>query len=203
MKRACALLGLPSFVLLVGFVAPSCATATTESEPPRSRPPEVVGLVPLSEPGSAEATTRPARAVSGRIADTSAPESLPALSSPPTGDACAALLGPRSVKRAALGRTLDAGLGTWLKGVDVEAKIDRGHFQGWLVRSLYAGDPCWTNVDLRAGDVVTRINRHSVQRPEEAQVVWTALRSSDEIVVDYVRDGKPRSVKFAVVDAPE
>jgi type II secretory pathway component PulC len=89
-----------------------------------------------------------------------------------------------------------------LRGVDVEAKIERGHFQGWLVRSIYAGDPCWAEIDLRTGDIVTRVNRRPIERPEEAQAVWTGLRTSGEVVVDYVRDGHPRTIKFAVVDVP-
>jgi len=104
------------------------------------------------------------------------------------------------VRRATLIRTLDAGLGTWLRGVDVEGKVERGHFQGWLVRSVYGGDPCWADIDLRPGDVVVRINRRPIERPEEAQAVWTGLRTSGEILVEFVRDGRPRTLRFTISD---
>ncbi len=138
-----------------------------------------------------------------RGADPGIPKDESSSSSRPSARTCETRSGVRIVKRAALERTLDAGLGTWLKGVDVEAKIDRGHFQGWLVRSIYSGDPCWAEIDLRTGDIVTRVNRRPIERPEEAQAVWTALRKTGEVVVDYLRDGQRRTLRFAVVDAPE
>jgi hypothetical protein len=112
---------------------------------------------------------------------------------------CTALLGP-AMRRSALTRTLDAGLGAWLRGLDIEPKVDQGRFQGWMIRAIQPGDPCWSEVDLREGDVIKRVNRRSIQRPDEAQAVWTALRASREIVVDYLRDGKPRTLRLPVVD---
>jgi hypothetical protein len=123
-------------------------------------------------------------------------------SSKPFSPVCDARVGPRAIRRAALVRTLDAGLGAWLRGVDVEGKIDHGHFQGWLVRSIYGGDPCWSDVDLLPGDVVTRINHRPIERPEEAQAVWTALRSSTEILIELIRGSRLRSLKFQVVETP-
>jgi hypothetical protein len=106
-----------------------------------------------------------------------------------------------AVRRSVLKRTLDAGLGNWLRGVDIEPAVDqRGRFQGWLINAIHTGDPCWTDVDLRAGDIVARINRRSIQRPEDAQKVWTALRGTGEIVVEYVREGKARTLRFPVVN---
>lgn|GEM_PF-4262966 len=185
----------------------SCATSPAASEPPRApRPPEVAGLEPLADPAPIDETVSSANAASSASSDNqlidrqSGPADSIVL---PAGQPCGARVGARGVKRSALGRTLDAGLGTWLRGIDVEAKLERGHFQGWLVRSLYDGDPCWADVDLRAGDIVTRINRRPIERPEQAQIVWTGLRASREIVVDYLRDGQPRTLKFLVVDAPD
>jgi S1-C subfamily serine protease len=191
----------------------SCASSPATSEPPRApRPPQVAGLEPLAETAPTDETASSANAAGSASSATSAisdrqqigRQSVPAGSIVlPTGQTCGARVGDRGVKRSALGRTLDAGLGTWLRGIDVEAKLERGHFQGWLVRSLYDGDPCWADVDLRAGDIVTRINRRPIERPEQAQIVWTGLRASHEIVVDYLRDGRPRTLTFSVVEAPD
>ena len=82
----------------------------------------------------------------------------------------------------------------------MEPKIERGHFQGWLVRGIYVGDPCWKDIDLQVGDIVNRVNRRPIERPEQAQAVWTGLRSSGEIVVEFMRGGQPRTLRFAVVD---
>jgi len=114
--------------------------------------------------------------------------------------ACPARIAPGVVGRSALTRTLDAGLGSWLRGVDVEPQIEDGRFQGWRVRAIHPGDPCWADVDLRPGDVVSRINRRPIERPEEAQAVWSALRGAGEIVVELVRGREARTLRFAVMD---
>ena len=113
---------------------------------------------------------------------------------------CTALRG-HAVRRSALKRTLDAGLGSWLSGVDIEPAVDRrGRFRGWLINSIQTGDSCWTDIDLRAGDIVARINRRPIQRPEDAQAVWKGLRGTGEIVVDYLREGKAKTLRLPVVD---
>jgi type II secretory pathway component PulC len=99
-----------------------------------------------------------------------------------------------------LTRTLDAGLGAWLGQVDVEPKVIRGRFQGWLIHAVHASDPCWADVDLRAGDVVSRVNHRSIERPEQAQAVWSALRRAREISVDFVRAGRSRTLTFAILE---
>ena len=198
-----------AIALLLGAAALDCATTRTESEPHAPRSPEVAGLAPVSapapDPGEYSSDSRLSAEVSanrGAAGDGTFRKDLPA-TDPARSDTCSARVGMRALKRTALDRTLDAGLGTWLRGVDVEAKVDRGHFQGWLVRRAYEGDPCWVDIDLRAGDVVTRVNRRSIERPEEAQIVWTGLRTTSEIVVDYQRNGRPRTLRFSVVDGVE
>jgi hypothetical protein len=116
------------------------------------------------------------------------------------GKACPARVGPRALRRSLLTRTLDAGLGAWLGQVDVEPKVIRGRFQGWLIHAVHASDPCWADVDLHAGDVVSRVNHHAIERPEQAQAVWSALRRAREISVDFVRAGRSRTLTFAILD---
>jgi hypothetical protein len=150
---------------------------------------------------------RPARAAAP-VAEIPAPAALPAPSASSLvasggslGPAsCSALSGAHALKRSALLRVLDAGLGTWLGGVDVEPKIVRGRFEGWLVRSIHAGESCWAEVDLRPGDVVSRVNHRSVEKPEQAHAVWSALRHAREISVEFVRGAEGHTLKFAIVD---
>jgi S1-C subfamily serine protease len=124
-----------------------------------------------------------------------APVVLPA---PPV--TCAARVGSDRLRRSAVKRTVDAGLGRWLQTVSVDRLLVRGRFRGWIIRSFSTEDGCYAGVDLRIGDVITRVNGHPVERPEEALVVWTALPSSSELVVELVRDGQPRTVRFGIVD---
>jgi hypothetical protein len=159
-----------------------------------------------STAGSARADAVVDAVVDGPVAVLPAPAALPAstgasaVGSPARGASCSALDGAHALKRSALLRVLDAGLGTWLGAVEVEPKIVRGRFEGWLLRSLHAGEACWADVDLRPGDVVSRVNHRSVEKPEQAHAVWSALRHAREISVDFVRGAKGHTLRFAIID---
>ncbi len=122
----------------------------------------------------------------------------PAPSAPPSG--CAARVGADGLRRSAIKQTVDAGLGRWLRTVSVDPLLARGRFRGWIIRSLNSQDACYAGVDLRAGDVVTRVNGRGVEHPEEALDVWTKLPASSELVIDFLRDGQARTMRFGIVD---
>ena len=109
-------------------------------------------------------------------------------------------MGADGVRRSALKRTVDAGFGRWLQTVSVDPLLARGRFRGWIIRSFNSDDACYAGVDLRAGDVVTRVNGRGVEHPEEALEVWTKLPTSSELVIDFLRDGQARKVRFGIVD---
>lgn len=122
----------------------------------------------------------------------------PALPEPPV---CTAFARPGVLKRSAVARVIDAGVGSWLAGgAEVEEKIAKGRFQGWKIRRLYPGDPCYATVDLQPNDVVTQVNGKSVEKPEQAHDVLTSLRTAPELVVDFLRDGQPQKLTLQIAD---
>jgi hypothetical protein len=124
----------------------------------------------------------------------------PAAPPPPPVPACTAFARPGVLRRSAVVRAVDAGLGAWLAGVDVTASLAGGRFRGWIVKRLYPGDPCYREVDVLVGDLVTRVNGKSVERPEQATEVLASLRSAPAVVVDLLRRGQPRTVTLAISD---
>lgn len=114
--------------------------------------------------------------------------------------ACPARVPSGALRRQVLDRTLDRGLGTWLRGVDIEPHVVSGRFGGWLLRSVYPGDPCYQDLDLRAGDVITRINGRAIERPEQAHQVWLALRRANALVVDYRRGPAVRRIEIPITE---
>ena len=171
-------------VSLGGLLAAGCATTA-----PAAAPASNAGEVSIGEaPAPLAPVTQPA----------AEPADAPATSAPPAG--CAARVGADGVRRSALKRTVDAGLGRWLQTVSVDPLLARGHFRGWIIRSFNSDDACYAGVDLRAGDVVTRVNGRGVEHPEEALEVWTKLPTSSELVIDILRDGQARKVRFGIVD---
>jgi hypothetical protein len=182
-------------VSLGAWLAIGCATTTA----PAGSPPSPVA--PSSEAQGehlieASAPSDPAGEAVGEVS--SQDDTAPTPSTPPAG--CAARVGADRLRRSALKRTVDAGLGRWLQTVSVDPLLARGRFRGWIIRSFNAVDACYAGVDLRAGDVVTRVNGHGVEHPEEALDVWTKLPASSELVIDFLRDGQARKVRFGIVD---
>jgi hypothetical protein len=163
-------------------------------QPARSRraPPPSTFPLPPGPPG-------PAGPPPGASLAAEPPSSpVPAAAAVPAG-ACPARVST-GLRRSALTRTLDAGLGSWLRGVTVAPQLDGKRFEGWVIRSLHVKDPCFADIDLRPGDIVSRVNHRPIGRPEEAFAVWTSLRSAREIVVDYTRAGESRTFRIDVVD---
>lgn len=105
-----------------------------------------------------------------------------------------------TILRAELAPVLDAGLGRFLQGVVTEPRLEDGDFVGFEIVSLYPDDPRFARLDLQPGDVVTRVNGQSIERPEHALSVWTSLRVASQLLVEYRHEGEPRELRFEIVD---
>ena len=95
---------------------------------------------------------------------------------------------------------LEGGLGRFLGGVGTEAEVQSGRFVGWRITRLYPEDPRFSDIPLKPGDVVTRVNAQPIERPEQAFHVWDGLRVASELVVDYQHGGDARQMRYAIVD---
>jgi S1-C subfamily serine protease len=155
----------------IALLFSSCATATPEIATP---PPVGPAPEPIVSP-------TPARALA-----------------PPAPRTCDMFVKPGVLRRASLVRVIDAGLPRWLQGVEGDRMLANHRFAGWLVKSLYPGDPCYQDVDLRQGDVVQKVNGKSIEKPEQAFDVAESLRTAPAIVVEYLRDGKPRQFTIPI-----
>ena len=103
-----------------------------------------------------------------------------------------------SLKRAAVRETIAHGLGAFLQNVTVEdwPVMQEGKFHGFKIRSINAD---WA-IDLKPGDVVTRINGIVPEHPEEADAALRALDKAPALKVDYERDGKAKTLELPIVD---
>lgn len=110
--------------------------------------------------------------------------------------------GPRQLERAEVERALEAGLGSFLQHVFVEPSLQGGKFQGFRIVELRP-PAAWEGVDLRVGDVVTRINGKPIERPEQAHAVFLGLKEADRLVVSYLRDGEPSELVIPILPEEE
>ncbi|MEM8606282.1 MAG: hypothetical protein AAGF92_04225 [Myxococcota bacterium] len=104
------------------------------------------------------------------------------------------------IKRYELDEVLDRGLGSYLQNIETEPAFDQGRFVGFRIVKLFPGDLTYASLDLRPGDVVTRVNGRSISRPEQASAVWEALRTASDLTVEYKRGDTDHTMRFAIVD---
>jgi S1-C subfamily serine protease len=134
-------------------------------------------------------TPAPRVAPSSVTMDAGAPDPEP---TPPAG----------ALRRSDVSRTVAGGLGAFLSRIALDDQPVRvgGKFHGFRVAAL-RGDPAlWRDVDLRPGDVVTRVNGMPIEHPEEALEAFRSLDVASELRVDLERDGAPRDLRFTIVD---
>lgn len=97
---------------------------------------------------------------------------------------------------------LSGGLGAFLARLEVQPLVNAGKFRGWRIVKFRSGDPLWQNTELAPGDVVTRINGASVERPEQAFAVFQDLAVAPQLRVEYERAGTRRDLVYAIDDVP-
>ena len=145
------------------------------------------------------AATRGAESAGDALTDAS---SEPMTGNPPGGmpkSDVAPPVGP-TIERQDLEAVLAQSPGYFLQHVETKPQFRGGHFHGWRLVSFFPGDPRFAGVDLQAGDVVTSVNGHPIEQPDQFMAVWTALRSSKELVVAVERDGAPRTLRWQIHD---
>jgi hypothetical protein len=128
-----------------------------------------------------------------------APEA-PVAAPTPSGGICAEFVRPGVLRRSAVARVVDRGLGQWLSQVEVKALRSGRKFSGWQVVQLYPDDPCYRAVDVQRGDVVTRVNGTSLEKPDQANQVFQKLRTAPALEIVLLRQGVARRVSLTIVD---
>ncbi|MGE0324297.1 MAG: PDZ domain-containing protein [Polyangiaceae bacterium] len=101
--------------------------------------------------------------------------------------------------RESVDEAVDQGLGYFLQRVDLAPSFDAsGRFQGFRIVELY-GDGFWDDVDLRAGDVVLRVNGKPIERENQAFEVFQGLKQAETLEVEYLRRGERRNLTYRII----
>ena len=106
-----------------------------------------------------------------------------------------------SLWRDEVDATIEQGLGSFLQRVDLEPSLSEGRFRGFRIVELRPRD-FWAGVDLKPGDVVTRVNDMPIERETEAYEAFVSLKKSDSLRVRYLRAGEEQELVFKIVDRP-
>ena len=90
------------------------------------------------------------------------------------------------------------GFPEFLKRVEVEPRLVDGQFRGWSIVNLNPSD-FWSGVDLKPGDIVTRVNDLPIERETEAYDAFESLKHSDALRVAFQRDGQSRVLEYKII----
>jgi type II secretory pathway component PulC len=137
-------------------------------------------------------------ACGGASSAPAAPAHMPAASVP---QAAVSVAPEHSLSSSAVRNAVAQGLGAFLQHVELDDKpvFIGGKFRGFRIKVLRDA-AFWSGVDLKPGDVVTRVNGLPIERPEQALRAFESLESSRELRVSYERGGEPRELLYPIVD---
>jgi type II secretory pathway component PulC len=116
----------------------------------------------------------------------------------PTTTAAAMPATTTSLRRSQVKKGIARGLGYFLQNVSVEdyPVMHGNKFYGFKIKDINAE----LGVDLRPGDIVTRVNGLSIERPEQADAAMRSLEKAPALRVDFERDGKPRTLELPITE---
>jgi hypothetical protein len=83
--------------------------------------------------------------------------------------------------------------------VSEEVMKSDGKFAGWRLVGLPEE---WRGIDLRPGDVVTRVNGLPLETPDQAWDAWKSVARAPELKISLMRDGAPRELTLPIDGAP-
>jgi type II secretory pathway component PulC len=115
-----------------------------------------------------------------------------------TQKAVAARPPPGALYREDVNALIDRGFPDFLQRVDVEPRLVEGQFRGWSIVQLNPSD-FWSGVDLKPGDIVTRVNDLPIERETEAFDAFESLKQSDALRVAFQRDGQSRVLEYKII----
>jgi len=141
----------------------------------------------------------PAQEPTSAVADEDlAPIAAPTPTPTPKERASALETTAPALTREALDRVLDGGPGAFLAQLEVRPHFDGKRFDGWELMGFSDTSSGLARSGLLPGDVVKRVNDHSLERPENLHDLWQTLRGAASIVVAGLRAGQPFEMRFQV-----
>ena len=105
---------------------------------------------------------------------------------------------PKSLSRAEVVETVDAGLGALLSHFTLEPAFDQGAFSGYRVAAVFPEG--YMKGVVKAGDVVLEANGRGVENPNDVYEGFESLRTAKELEILLQRDGERRQLRFPILD---
>jgi hypothetical protein len=108
---------------------------------------------------------------------------------------------PGHLSRTEVDRVLTTQGPPWLlrRVLSEEVMEKNGKFAGWRMVGLPEE---WMNIDLRPGDIVTRVNGLPIETPDQFWEAWKSVATALELKITLTRDGAPRTLLVPIDGVP-
>jgi hypothetical protein len=144
-------------------------------------PPTALSSSPVSAEAPAPAST-PADATPGATGSSSAGE--PAVES--------------TLSRASFDAILSGGPQRVVAAVDVQPALVGGRFVGFRIVRFRPDGVLRDCTSILPGDVIVRVNREPVERPEQFMRAWDVVKSASALEVEILRQGRAMRLRWTL-----
>jgi hypothetical protein len=122
------------------------------------------------------------------------PKPAPVVAAPPA-------VPPGHLARVEVDRVLTTQGPPWVLRRILSEEVIRkdGKFAGWRLVGLPEE---WKDLDLKPGDIVTRVNGLPLETPDQAWEAWKSVASSPELKISVMRDGAARQLTLPIDGPP-
>jgi S1-C subfamily serine protease len=103
-----------------------------------------------------------------------------------------------TIDRGRLVAVLDGGPASFLRQIEVSARLQGDRFIGWQLVQVLDREGALADVDVAPGDVLLAINGKPVAKPDQLQTLWDSLRTANQIVAELTRGDAKVELVFDV-----
>lgn len=101
--------------------------------------------------------------------------------------------------RAEVAPILEQGPQRVVAAVEVSPHLERGRFVGFRILRFRSDGPFADVRSLQPGDVVVRVNRESLERPEQFMRAWEVVKQADELEIEVLRGDQRFVFRWRIV----
>lgn len=104
------------------------------------------------------------------------------------------------LSRAEIQKVFDRGPQRFIAGLQVDPHLVKGKFVGFRIAGFTADGPLVNSRSVLPGDVVLRVNREPLERPEQFMRAWEVAQKADRLEVLLLRGTERILYRWKYVD---
>ncbi len=103
------------------------------------------------------------------------------------------------LSRSLVKKVMERGPQRFVAGLRVSAHLVEGRFVGFRIDGFTSEGPLVNSRHILPGDVVVRVNREPIERPEQFMRAWDVVRDADNLDVLLLRGGQQLRYHWKII----